>query len=133
MIAFASNASREKTSTRKLFAETFSKQIIALERDKLGWHAPTCHTLFEAHAGMQYHFKPELFIQLGGSTEFSVPGKNFSLEAGQACIMPKGVPHGEIARDGQKSFENIVVCYYNETVAIHVAHAAADNQPECAT
>jgi AraC-like DNA-binding protein len=43
--------------------------------------------------------------------------------------MPKGVPHGETARAGLKPFENIVVCYYNETVAIHVAHAMANLRP----
>jgi AraC-like DNA-binding protein/mannose-6-phosphate isomerase-like protein (cupin superfamily) len=129
MIAFAPHSSGEKSSTRKLFSETFRKQIAALERDRLNWHVPVCSALFETLPGMQYHFKPELFVQLGGSTEFALPGKTFSLEPGQVCIMPKGVPHGEVARDGVKSFENIVVCYYNETVAIHVAHATANRRP----
>ncbi len=129
MIAFAPQTSGEKSATRKLLAETFRRQIAALERDRLCWHVPVCRELFETRAGMQYHFKPELFVQLGGSTEFTVPGHTFSLEPGQVCVMPKGVPHGEDARDGQRPFENVVVCYYNETVAIHVAHAAADRRP----
>jgi AraC-like DNA-binding protein len=45
-------------------------------------------------------------------------------------VMPRGVPHGEVARSaGGKAFENIVVCYYNETVAIHVAHESPPGHP----
>jgi len=78
---------------------------------------------------MAYHFKPELFIQLGGTTEFFSPGQRFTLEPGEICIMPKGVPHGEIAHGGERPFENIVVCYYNETVAIHIAHESPPGRP----
>jgi len=129
MIAFASHTPGEKSSTRRLFVDTFRRQIAALEKDRLCWHVPLSHALFEAHHGMQYHFKPELFVQLGGSTEFVTPDTSFSLEPGQICVVPKGVPHGETARDGQKPFENVVVCYYNETVAIHIAHAGPNRRP----
>lgn len=129
MIAFAPHNPGEKSSTRRFFAETFRRQIAALERDRLRWHVPVSHSLYEAHHGMQYHFKPELFVQLGGCTEFVVPGGSFPLEPDQVCVMPKGVPHSETARDGQKSFENVVVCYYNETVAMHIAHAGPRQRP----
>src|ERR1035437_3955568 len=129
MIAFVPQSSGEKTSARKLFAETFRRQIAAIERDRLNWHVPACQHLYEINPGMQYHFKPELFVQLSGSTDFTVRGGSFSLKPGEICVMPMGVPHGEIARHDRKSFENVVVCYYNETVAIHVAHAGAGQHP----
>lgn len=43
--------------------------------------------------------------------------------------MPRGVPHGEVAKAGSHPFENIVICLYNKTVTIHVAHEGPDKQP----
>lgn len=43
--------------------------------------------------------------------------------------MPKGVPHGEVVRSGEKAFRNMVVCYYNDTVAMHVAHESPPGRP----
>ena len=118
-----------KPDTRRLFIETFRRQIAALEHGKARFRVPQSRHLFERHPQMAYHFKPELFVQLGGATEFFFPDEKFTLEPGEVCIMPKGVPHGEITRDGVRPFENVVVCYYNETVAIHVAHESPPGRP----
>lgn len=118
-----------KPDTRRLFIETFRRQISLLEQGRARIRVPQSRRLFERHARMAYHFKPELFIQLGGATDFSLPDEKFPLEAGEICIMPRGVPHGEVVRHGAKPFENVVICYYNETVAIHVAHEASPGTP----
>lgn len=117
------------SEARTIFIETFRAQIAALERNASAFRVPQTRHLYERHPGMAYHFKPELFIQRQGATDFSFPDRNFRLDAGEICIMPKGVPHGEVARSEGRTFENVVVCYYNETVAIHVAHADAGGRP----
>lgn len=112
-----------------MFAETFRRQISALESGRLRYHIPQTRGLYERHAGMAYHFKPELFVQLSGATDFSFPDQKFTLAPGEICVMPKGVPHGELARRTENDFENIVVCFYNETVAVHVAREVAAGKP----
>ncbi|MEY2855250.1 MAG: hypothetical protein RL030_2382 [Pseudomonadota bacterium] len=130
MITFLPTRSGAKVDARRLFIETFRRQVGLLEASRARIHIPATRHLFERHPQMQYHFKPELFIQLGGETEFFFPDQRFVLGPGEICVMPKGVPHGEIARSGgNKPFENVVVCFYNETIAIHVAHESPPGRP----
>lgn len=130
MISFLPARSGAAVDARQLFIETFRRQVATLEAGRARIHIPATRHLFERHPGMAYHFKPELFIQLAGTTEFAFPDQKLGLEAGEICVMPKGVPHSELARPaGSRPFENVVVCYYNETVAIHVAHESPPGRP----
>jgi AraC-like DNA-binding protein/mannose-6-phosphate isomerase-like protein (cupin superfamily) len=130
MLSFLPTRSGAKIDARRLFVETFRRQVALLESGRARIRIPETRHIFERHPQMAYHFKPELFVQLGGETEFFFPDQRFVLGPGEICVMPKGVPHGEIARAaGSKAFENVVVCYYNETVAIHVAHESPPGRP----
>lgn len=129
MLSFLPVRNGSKTDARQLFVETFRRQIALLEAGKARVRIPETRHLFERHPQMAYHFKPELFIQLGGETEFFFPDGRFVLGPGEICVMPKAVPHGELVRAGAKPFENLVVCYYNETVAIHIAHESPPGRP----
>jgi len=130
MHTFNPTPSRAAADTRRLFAETFRRQIARLEAGDAVVRIPTTRELFQRQPDMAYHFKPELFVQLGGTTEFSFPDQRFTLGPQEVCVMPRGVPHGEKARAGAtEAFENVVVCFYNETVAIHVAHELAPGRP----
>jgi AraC-like DNA-binding protein/mannose-6-phosphate isomerase-like protein (cupin superfamily) len=130
MIAFNPALKGAKsTDTRRLFMETFRRQIALIESGRACIRIPGTKRLFERLPGMEYHFKPEMFIQLSGETAFSFPDESFVLGPGELCVMPRGVPHGEVAKAGGKPFENVVVCYYNETVAVHVAHESPPGRP----
>ena len=130
MRSFSPNVSGTRPDARQLFIETFRDQIARLERGTARIRIPETRRLFERHPQMAYHFKPELFIQLRGETEFRFPDQSFVLQPGDLCVMPRGVPHAETALPGSDPFfQNVVVCYYNETVAIHVAAATADRRP----
>jgi len=130
MIAFTPSTKKTPAhDSQSLFAETFRRQIQALEQGQARVRLPECRPTFQCQPGMAYHFKPELFIQLSGATLFTCLEENFSLEAGEICIMPQGVPHGETTRSTPKPFENVVVCYYNDTIAIHVAHETPAHKP----
>src|SRR5437867_2631739 len=45
---------------------------------------------------MHYHYRPEIFLQLEGSTDFHFPREKFSLHPDEIGVIPAGVPHGEI-------------------------------------
>ncbi|PTY06171.1 hypothetical protein DB347_12020 [Opitutaceae bacterium EW11] len=128
MHSFSPHPSAER-DVQRLFAETFRRQIAALEKGQQRYRIPQTRDLYERHPKMAYHFKPELFVQLGGATDFSFPDQKFTLLPGEVCIMPKGVPHGEFVRRTDTDFENLVVCFYNDTVAIHIAREALPGTP----
>lgn len=125
-------ASRLRAGTEvphEFFAETFRRQISTLESNTLRYHIPRLHHLYERHPSMPYHFKPEFFMQLAGVTEFIFPDQRITLHPGEVCLVPKGMPHGEVARGGEAPFENVVVSYYNDTIDIHVAHEREPGLP----
>ncbi len=112
-----------------VFAQAFRQSITAIENHRLRLEVPALRHLYEHRGSMPYHFNPEMFIQLGGTTEFTFPDQQFTLHPGEVCIVPKGMPHGEVARAGDGPFENIVVSYYNRMIDIHVAHEFAPGVP----
>jgi len=131
MNTFVPTPRRGGADTRRLFATTFRAQISALEKGRARIRIPQTRELYLRRPGMAYHFRPEMFVQLAGFTDFTFPDGGFTLGSGEICVMPRGVPHGEVARpasDGA-AFENVVVCFYNETVAIHVAHELLAGRP----
>ncbi len=128
MISHISSLLGAGHTPQKKFAEAFSRQIKAIESGAWRCRIPRMHGLYERHARMHYHFQPELFVQLGGETEFSFPDDHFILRAGEICVVPKGMPHGEVARGGPEAFENVVVSFYNDTIDVHVAHEV---EPGC--
>jgi hypothetical protein len=121
MNSFTPTPQRGRDDSRRIFAEAFRSQVAALESGRAKVRIPQARELYVARPGMGYHFKPELFVQRGGETAFTFPDETFTLLPGEVCVMPPGVPHGEVAHRSAADFENVVVCFYNETVAIHVA------------
>lgn len=78
-------------------------------RHRLKIHIPQCRKLRMRLKRMHFHFTPEVFLQLHGSTKFRGPDYHFTLHSSELAILPRGVPHGEIAVDGKsKPFEGIV-------------------------
>lgn len=121
-------AARGHTPT-SFFADVFRRRIAALEGGSLTCRIPRLRHLYEQHPAMPFHFKPELFVQLDGITEFTFPNQRLTLYPGEVCIVPKGMPHGEVVRGEREAFENVVVSYYNGMVDIHVAHEKALGVP----
>lgn len=81
--------------------------------------------------GMHYHYRPEIFFQLYGRTEFRFPRERFEVLPGEICIVPAGVPHGEtVYADGAQPFRNLVAGFYNNTLSLHFAFEAAPHRPD---
>jgi AraC-like DNA-binding protein len=80
---------------------------------------------------MHYHYRPELFLQLQGTTEFHVPKEDFRVGEDEVCIIPAGVPHGETVHPGAgRPFRNLVAGFYNNTLSLHFAYEARPGRPE---
>jgi AraC-like DNA-binding protein len=120
---------RERAEMRELLEETIRRA----ERRSLRLRVPADLGLMQKMPGMHFHFKPELFIQIEGRTEFRFPRETFELRPGEMCIIPPGVPHGEtVFSDGTRSFRNLVAGFYSNTLSLHFAHEVAPQQPDIA-
>jgi AraC-like DNA-binding protein len=89
--------------------------------------APASVTRGEGH----FHLRPELFLQLGGHTDFHLPHGMQRLMAGEALLMPPRLLHHEVIAaggDGQP-FRNLVVYSDGEVLTCHLAHEHAPGQP----
>jgi AraC-like DNA-binding protein/mannose-6-phosphate isomerase-like protein (cupin superfamily) len=81
--------------------------------------------------GMHYHYRPEIFLQLQGATDFNFPRGKFRLGEDEICIIPAGVPHGEVVHPGpHRPFRNLVAGFYNNTLSLHFAHEARPGKPD---
>jgi len=72
MNSFTPIPQRGRDDSRRIFAEAFRNQIVALESGRAKVRIPQARELYVARPGMAYHFKPELFVQRGGETAFTV-------------------------------------------------------------
>lgn len=120
---------RTRSRTTDVLARALRGLIEGLQSERWPCLIPRLEHLYEPRAGMPYHFKPELFIQVSGTTEFSFPDERITLQPGVACIVPRGLPHGEVARTAGGPFENIVVSFYNDTIYVHLAHERTPGRP----
>lgn len=83
---------------------------------------PAPQGLMLARKGSHYHFQPEVFIQLGGYTDFECPKEVFRLWAGEIAVLPVGVPHRETARPWHgKPFLNMVIMMSPSDLSWHLA------------
>ena len=101
------------------------------ERNRLTLRVPHEIKPVQNRRGMHYHYRPEIFLGLQGWTDFSFPHKGFRLGPDEMCIIPAGVPHGEVVHSGpDQSFRNLVVGFYNNTLSLHFAHEARPGKPD---
>ncbi len=101
------------------------------ERNQLILRVPHEVKAVQNRRGMHYHYRPEIFLQLQGWTDFSFPNKGFRLSPEEVCIIPAGVPHGEVVHAGPDlPFRNLVAGFYNNTLSLHFAHEARPGKPD---
>ena len=124
-------AKRLSDHNRAEMREIFERAIKLAERDQLRLRVP--HEVKQVHKrrGMHYHYRPEVFLQLQGRTDFQFPRDAFSLNPDELCVIPAGVPHGEVAHaDGKRPFRNLVAGFYNNTLSLHFAYESRPHHPD---
>jgi len=109
----------------------FDHALKRVEGNRLILRVPSGIKPVRNRRGMHYHYRPEIFLQLQGTTDFSFPSSGFRLNPDELCIIPAGVPHGEVVHPGpDKPFRNLVAGFYNNTLSLHFAHEARPGKPD---
>ncbi|MEI6107094.1 MAG: helix-turn-helix domain-containing protein [Opitutae bacterium] len=111
--------------------QAFDHALKLAEHNRLTLRVPPEVKRVENRRGMHYHYRPEVFLQLQGTTEFSFPGESFRLGPDEICVIPPGVPHGEVVSPGpDRPFRNLVAGFYNNTLSLHFAHEVRPGKPD---
>lgn len=114
--------------------QVFDEAIREAERGQLRLRVPREVKPAQKFKGMHYHYRPEIFLQLAGTTDFRFPRENFTLGSGELCVIPAGVPHGEIVHpELSHPFRNLVAGFYNNTLSLHFAYEARPQHPDIET
>ena len=111
--------------------QAFDQALKLAEHNRLVLRVPPEVKRVENRRGMHYHYRPEVFLQLHGTTEFSFPGESFRLGPDEICVIPPGVPHGEVVYpEADRPFRNLVAGFYNNTLSLHFAHEVRPGKPD---
>jgi AraC-like DNA-binding protein len=124
-------AKRLSDHNRAEMRELFDRAIRLADKDQLRLRVPHEVKHVEKLQGMHYHYRPELFLQLQGRTDFQFPREAFSLHPDEFCVIPAGVPHGEVVHaEAARPFRNLVAGFYNNTLSLHFAFEARPHHPD---
>ncbi|MDQ8179339.1 AraC family transcriptional regulator [Pelagicoccus sp. SDUM812005] len=110
--------------------ETLGRCVREAEYNQLKLKVPSDEGRLQKRPGMHYHFKPEIFVQTSGWTEFKVPNETVTVCPGEVCIMPAGVPHHETISSRKDPFKNLVVGFYSNAISVHLAFEVEPGKPE---
>jgi AraC-like DNA-binding protein len=111
--------------------DAFEDAIQRAGRRQLRIRIPGDEGLMQRLPGCHFHFKPEIFLQMQGRTEFRFPKETMDVRPGDLCIVPSGVPHGEsVFPDPDRPFRNLVAGFYSNTLSLHLAYEATPHKPD---
>ncbi len=107
------------------YRSALERALAAAEHGELVVRIPKLRGLRRRERGKSFHVTPEVFFQQEGSTRFSMPEENFTLKAGEVCVMPRGMPHGEVALEGPTPFRTMVGMFRQDGFSFHLAGCSA--------
>ena len=67
-----------------------SRQVLNGERQTMVRYVYQPGAVFPVHS----HSQEQITVVISGEIEFTVAGENMTLRAGQAAVIPAGIPHG---------------------------------------
>jgi AraC-like DNA-binding protein/mannose-6-phosphate isomerase-like protein (cupin superfamily) len=111
--------------------QVFARAVQLAERGRVVVRVPHETKAVYNRQGMHYHYRPEIFLQLQGFTDFSFPHEGFRLGPDEVCIVPAGIPHGELVyAEPGRAFRNLVAGFYNNALSLHFAYEASPQKPD---
>jgi AraC-like DNA-binding protein/mannose-6-phosphate isomerase-like protein (cupin superfamily) len=117
--------------SRAEMRQALDEALRLAERTRLVLRVPPPMKPVQNKRGMHYHYRPEMFLGLQGWTDFTFPKGGFRVGPEELCVIPAGVPHGEVVgSDPETPFRNLVIGFYNNTISIHFAHEARPGKPD---
>lgn len=105
------------------YRQALERALAGAEGGRLMVRIPKLRGVRRREPGMSFHATPEVFLQQEGSTRFTMPEETFVLKAGEVCVMPRGMPHGEVAMDGAKPFKTMIGMFRGGGFSFHLAGA----------
>ncbi|MBK9991615.1 MAG: AraC family transcriptional regulator [Verrucomicrobia bacterium] len=125
------NAPALSLENRAEMRKVFDRAIRQADHQQLPLKIPHEPNSGQSVKGMHYHYRPEFFLQLQGSTTFRFPRESFVLSPDEICVIPANVPHGEQVQAEQgHPFRNLVAGFYNHTISLHFACEVAEGKPD---
>ena len=100
---------------------------------------PLTHQALVKQAAGAFHLKPELFLQVQGTTEFRFPGQTLLLPPGSVLLVPARVYHDErvvplssddSAGSTEAAFSNVVVLANGGFLSCHLATEGSGGRPD---
>ena len=101
-----------------------------LTPDNLHTHVTSDGRSMGKRTPSRFHYRPEIFLQLSGSTIFTMPGGRLRLDSGECLLMPARLPHAEEVDESTGSFANLVIWFLPPHVNIHLAGLDRQGQPK---
>ena len=103
----------------------------AAGKGTLAVHVPDLPDASMARGAGHFHLATELFLQVSGWTRFRFPHGEFTLEAGQALVVPPRLLHDEAVGSAgtDAPFGNLVVYAEGPAMTCHLAHEAEPGRP----
>lgn len=83
------------------------------------FRVPGLDGLMQHLPGKSLHVMPELFVQLAGVNRIDFPSERIALSAGQACLIPRGLPHGETFLLSGGRFQMLVFMFEPDRIDFH--------------
>ena len=126
-----------RVNDRAEMRDFFEDAIQRAGRRQLHIQVPADEGLMQRIPGLHFHFKPEVFLQIHGRTVFRFPKESIELRPGDLCVVPAGLPHGELVySEPDRPFRNLVAGFYSNTLSLHLGKdgeypsaAARDGEP----
>lgn len=120
-----------KDSERTEMITIIETALTQAEKQSLPLKIPQETALLQKIPGLHFHFKPEVFLQLQGHTNFTFPRETMRVNAGDLCVVPAGLPHKEeVSGSRDAEFRNLVIGFYSHAVSLHFAREVAPTKPD---
>jgi AraC-like DNA-binding protein len=119
---------KHKRNLSTLCEHVLRDQLRQADDMRVQLHVPQSRDHVMEHAGLHFHFNPDLIIGLKGASRFEFIQERFVVEAGSMAIIPGGIPHCEVVLDQEAPFENLVISVYNETVSVQLQGDAGEGK-----
>ncbi|WP_198937745.1 AraC family transcriptional regulator [Pelomonas sp. KK5] len=104
--------------------------LAAAADGSLRLHLPQTLSAPVARGEGHFHLSPELFLQLEGWTDFTFPGQQLRLKAGEALVVPPQLRHDEwVGAKRGEAFANIVAFAEGPRVSCHLAREIEPGRP----
>lgn len=108
------------------YAAVLDRRLAEAAVGRMRLRVPEARGLRRRLPGKPFHGDPEFFFQESGALDFELPEEAFTLRAGEAALIPAGMPHGE--RWGGR-FLNVIFMVQPDGFSLHLGYL--EKGPRC--